>query len=210
MPAMFPLLPTDNAIRCYETVRWTLIRQISADLRRSWNAVSVFNFGRSAGTSRPAVVIVVQPYSQADWRILEHKLLSILGSSANIAVEFIPGQVCDAGGRNLGETLQASPVLGASIGRAGESGGGTLGGFVTLEGDGVLKHGFLTNHHVVKPSGPPELVRELDQHGFRGNHDGTVALIQYLAMADLSVTWEHFDQHVLLFKKRKRKSSMNE
>ena len=41
--------------------------------------------------------------------------------------------------------------MGTSIGVPGERGGGTLGPFVTLENNGNMLNGVLSNYHVVCP-----------------------------------------------------------
>ena len=66
-------------------------------------------------------------------------------------------------------SIEGNPGMGSSIGIKGQSGGGTLGGFVMLTNSKsrASKLGFLTNHHVIYPDNLPDSTKTLPhQYGF--------------------------------------------
>lgn len=150
----------------------------------------VFGFTTNDSTVKPAVVILVKPKTVHDWKTAAQKLSYILWGFPGISIEFLPGYVGDVPGRSFAgipNRIQSTPTMGSSIGEVGQHGGGTLGGFVTLEGNGFKHHGFLTNHHVVRPySSPPHVIHDINKVGY-----GTKSLttnIQYPAKDDLKAT----------------------
>lgn len=120
-----------------------------------------------------------------DWLFLRHKLQQVIKQefeirkvsqpSSSIGIEFAPGAwntlepTNEKPGIELASDLSDHPKLGTSIGVQGEKGGGTLGGFFRLKCGDNLHRGFLTNYHVVEPSGGAvQSVKDL------GNNDGTL------------------------------------
>ncbi|MCJ1247195.1 hypothetical protein MMC30_004409 [Trapelia coarctata] len=188
MPMLSPLGPEEPVLVAYRNVRQELIDYIHERLDHDWRAMSIFGFGTKDSTVKPAVVILVKPKTVHDWKTVSHKLSYILRGFPGISIEFLPGHVGDIHGRSFASIpnrMQPTPMIGSSIDEVGQPGGGTLGGFVTLEGNGIKQHGFLTNHHVVRPyAPPPHVIHAINQSGY--GTERLVTNIQYPAKDELT------------------------
>ncbi|KAF7122752.1 hypothetical protein CNMCM5793_000862 [Aspergillus hiratsukae] len=133
-PSLFPMSREHGLVVGFQEGKQRIIDLLQATLGDSWRLLCPFNVGRVESEARPAVVILVDPLTRANW---------------SVEVEFIPGIVDFLKDGSFAGKMDR-PAMGASVGIRGDSdtNSGTLGGFVTLtKGDKVLK-GFLTNYHV--------------------------------------------------------------
>lgn len=82
-------------------------------------------------------------------------LASELPQGRQLGVEFLPGKLSEMTGKGIGEDLLEDKFsclrMGSSIGKEGGHISGSLGGFVTLRVGDRDHHGFLTNHHIIRP-----------------------------------------------------------
>ncbi|MCJ1265692.1 hypothetical protein MMC22_005572 [Lobaria immixta] len=154
-----------------------------------------------------------------DWLFLRHKLQQVIKQefeirkvsqpSSSFDIEFAP----DAWntleptnvkpGIELASDLSDHPKLGTSIGVQGEKGGGILGGFFQLRCGDNLHRGFLTNYHVVEPSGGAvQSVKNLgnnDGKFYRPDviHDETKTTVHYFALKDVQNSREFIDDAIV-------------
>ena len=162
-PSIFPIDSDSNAARAYEAVREKLIKILDKHLEGHWNLMSLFNLGRTSDLSRPTIVVMVNLFSSADWKLLiqlfERELPSDgVDGMSRIWVDFLPGTVNEetlheACGVDIRTRFSRLPGLGASLGVEGvDNGAGTMGGVVHLRAGGKTYAGLITNHHVIKPA----------------------------------------------------------
>ncbi|KAL9123616.1 MAG: hypothetical protein Q9217_006968 [Psora testacea] len=175
-PSLFPIVPSDPYITTYESCREQLIRFISSRLNTSWTMVSLYRMGNNLATSQYAVVIMVRPFTFHDWQQLRRDIFEVIirpyePPGQHIGVFFLPGssvigcqpQVEGEGGHeqvgwddlpgcSFKGNLHPLPIIGSSIGVVGETGGGSLGGFVSWTHGDNTQQGFITNSHVVEPT----------------------------------------------------------
>ena len=115
-----------------------------------------------------------------------------------IEVKFLPGDLCmlQSGGVSFTDSLNHNgrPAMGHSVGIVGEQNTGTLGGYVTLTQGGKVHKGFLTNYHVVRPSGTEE---RLDRFGCTLLHPPAKDIqIESLAGMDRDATMFNIEQRL--------------
>ncbi|MCJ1347409.1 hypothetical protein MMC31_005634 [Peltigera leucophlebia] len=197
-PSLFPLSPEDPAVHSYEAVRKDLIEIIRKRLQNTWSMMSIFKIGRDSAQAVTAIVVMVQPLANQDWWAIKKQM----GKITQLEVEFAVGSCrpltplsapSDQPGRDVSASLTRWPKLGCSIGVAGEQGGGTLGGFVTLSCGSMKHRGILTNAHVVEP---PSSVKsytrtQADREGTRYQDPATELTktnVQYFAQKDIEAT----------------------
>ncbi|KAL8757385.1 MAG: hypothetical protein Q9199_002262 [Rusavskia elegans] len=164
---------------------------------RLWISLGLFYVGSSFGGAVPTVALTVNPYAVHDWQTLSLKLHTAINKArfadgVRLEVEIFPGHRGDLEERpakDFSETFTPAPRMGASIGVVGESGGGTLGGFLRLKVGDIVHEGFLTNSHVVAPpdTAPPEVHERFAKHGvnWKTSYDEEERCwVQYLALKD--------------------------
>ena len=194
MPSLFPLHSQNPLVQAYEAVREKILDRLELRLGKGWRAVSVFNLGPQSTTAKPTVVIFVQPGLLRNWKTIQVDIQHILRKTPGVQIEFLPGYVSDLPDelssepeRSFEAVLHEFPEMGTSIGEVGKPGAGTLGGFVSLECNGKVHSGVLTNHHVVRPiAASQQVVDALDQHGYGATASPpTTTIMQYPAADDL-------------------------
>lgn len=214
-PSLFPILPSHPAVAVYKAVREDLLVQIHNTIGSAWQALSLFDVGRTANTKKPAVVLMVDPLSEYDWSILTASLEAVISrQQANMGprlrVEIMPGawqqdppspEQNGVPGQSSIDDYKTHPRHGTSIGIMGERGGGTLGGFFIMKSPTKNHTGFLTNSHVVAPgsSAPSGAINDFDILGLpysaaANNHGRT--WLGYFAGKDVDATWAHGTERV--------------
>lgn len=214
-PSLFPILPKHPAVAVYKAVREDLLAQIHNTIGSAWQALSLFNVGRTANVKKPTVVLMVEPLSEYDWSILTASLEAVIGRQqgsigTRLRVEIMPGtcQQSPPAPEEQGmpeissmSDFNTHPGSGTSIGVFGERGGGTLGGYFILQAPTRSHTGFLTNSHVVAPSAssPSGAVLEFDHLGLpyragADNHGRT--RLGYFAGKDIDATLAHGNELV--------------
>ena len=206
-PSLFPIPPKHPAVAIYKAVRKDLLGQIQDTIGSAWQALSLYNVGRTANVKKPTVVLMVDPLSQHDWNILAASLEAIVGrqqgnSGPKLQVEIVPGTwgqnppASGMPGQSFLESFSTHPLPGTSIGVGGERGGGTLGGYFVMRSPTKQHNGFLTNSHVVAPpsTSPIGAIQEFVALGLpytapEKNHGRT--WLQYFAEKDVEATVVH-------------------
>ncbi|KAL9104899.1 MAG: hypothetical protein Q9163_000216 [Psora crenata] len=208
-PELLAIGPGHNSINQYESCRHEIVKYVDRELRDSWKAQSIFEV-RADNTAVAAithdVVIVVEPFTRCDWSTFCANIQQILSQAigdenGDIGVRiltggcgFLPGaEETERPGRSFVDLLKPDPMLGASIGVESELGGGTLGGYMTLEIGGKIHRGWLTNSHVVAPSENtnPETRKQYDTLGVSLADDATDQVrtrVHWMAIKDQKAT----------------------
>lgn len=185
-------------------MREELLGYLCELLYDKWVSASVFGFSTKDSTVRPAVIVLIKPGTMHNWKDLTSQMSHILRGSPDITVEFLPGQVSNLSGRwfaNGFNKLQSTSKMGCSIGEIGQHGAGTLGGFVTLKGNGLDHQGFLTSHHVVRPySSASHVIQTVDKLGYGTSSPNTA--VQYPATDDLAATVRAINRKVVAIQKQ--------
>lgn len=176
-PSLFPLSPSNPAIRPYQRAEEELLQTLRNDLGSHWRMMSLFDVGMSEDVAVPTLVVMVSPTTVSDWSGLRDKLLTSLRAAGAMAIEieFIPGgcSKCtppELPGTSFRERIAADghPQMDSSVGVKGKMGGCTLGGFIELVRGEPVHNGFLTSSHVVQPSAnvtAPSTLRLIERHG---------------------------------------------
>ncbi|OJJ42436.1 hypothetical protein ASPZODRAFT_125409 [Penicilliopsis zonata CBS 506.65] len=157
-PSLFPLSPSEPLIVAFELAKESLIEELHRALGLKWNLLCPFNVGRSKDKACPAIVVNVDPLTEANWFSLVIHIKSILASflhqNQQFAVEFFPGHLEPLQGISLADQMdpEGVPKMGTSIGVRGDANAGTHGGYFTLTDDMTVRKGFLTNYHVISLS----------------------------------------------------------
>ena len=203
-PSLFPIAPNHPAVGIYKAVRGDLLGQIQDTIGSAWQALSLYNVGRTANLKKPTVVLMVDPLSEYDWNILAASLEAIVGrqqlkSGPKLTVEIVPGAwgqnppASDTPGKSFLANFSTHPGHGTSIGVRGERGGGTLGGYFVMRSPTKQHTGFLTNSHVVAPPSTSSIgaIQDFDAlglpYGAASNNHGRTWL-QYFAEKDVEAT----------------------
>ncbi len=201
LPFEHPLRDDHPVLRDWnwETVGKEVTKTMRYHLTGLWNAIGVYNYGRTLATAVPTIVVTVDQGAIADWSSMTKILVQILSryGMGYLQVEFTPGQVSLPDGKTIPriipvENLPRQPVVGASIGIHHDTGAGTLGGFVVLTKGNQRLYCGLTTHHVVRPSDKLLAARH-NQNGIKpGQPDqSTATTIVYPAQDDLMETIEY-------------------
>ncbi|EAW19981.1 uncharacterized protein NFIA_096010 [Aspergillus fischeri NRRL 181] len=155
-PSLFPMPPEHGLVVGFEEGKQRIIDLLQARLGDNWRLLCPFNIGRLEAEARPAIVILVDPLTRANWSVLDTEIKALLAGHCQfqtIEVEFLPGDLRFLSGTSFAGRADV-PAMGSSVGIRGDTNSGTLGGYVTLkQGDKVLK-GFLTSYHVTRPLDP--------------------------------------------------------
>lgn len=161
-PSLFPLSSDHGQVVGFEEGKQTIIDLLQATLGDNWKLLCPFDVGQVESEARPAVVILVDPLTRANWSGLDTEIRALLARPCQfqtVEVEFIPGSLDFLNDGSFAGEMDV-PAMGASVGIRGDTNSGTLGGFVTLTKEDKVLKGFLTNFHVVRPldpkSGPPD------------------------------------------------------
>ncbi|KAJ5345683.1 hypothetical protein N7452_003687 [Penicillium brevicompactum] len=178
-PSFFFIASDHPLVKAYDQVKHRIVAIITRSTGSNFNMICPFNVGRTAAKAQPTIVVLIEPWTIANWYELRLQIVSQLlphmGTDV-FDVEFLPGglSVLNNGIPFTHEITEQVPRMGSSIGIQGGRNAGTLGGFVTLtqrddiNGD-VVRRGFLTNYHVVRPSeGPSDnshFLERLDRFG---------------------------------------------
>lgn len=226
-PSLFIIQPDDPTVGPYEEAREGLIQLLTRELSESWRTLCLFNVGSSESKAIAAIVIFIDPQTYCDWTSLQRSILQevrqFLDATISLGVEFLPGGasfVADISAQTSvpPETHQniqgAEPKsmldlmdgigrlqMGMSIGLKGEQGGGTMGGFVTIQRGDIISQGILTNYHVVRPSTP--MVTDTDRKGISFGHSNcpTIEVI-YPVTKDAKKTQEEAQDNREILRKR--------
>ncbi|KAJ9218307.1 hypothetical protein DTO166G4_173 [Paecilomyces variotii] len=220
-PSLFAIDPNHKAVEAYERAKLGLVEQLNTNLGSSWRVMCLFNFGLTEDKAVPAVVIMVDPGVYCDFAVLEISLRRQV--TTEITIEFLPGGMSLSSPEpKQKEAQKSSPgvtflsrmrcdsriEMGCSIGVRGERGGGTMGVFVTLTENGLVRKGVLTNYHVVQPpSSADEDVKLLaDRHGSAiSRPDQTQVDVLYFAEKDIEATLQDANEHVASLEKEVQK-----
>ncbi|KAJ5126303.1 hypothetical protein N7526_008480 [Penicillium atrosanguineum] len=162
-----PGIHTDAVVIAFERAKGKIIQALDRAIPQKWHVLCPYSVGRVESKALPAISIVVEAETKADWFALRVEIITLTLPHSNggpVEVEFSPGSLnfldspgessSGSPGRSFLDRLTPSvvPRMGFSIGIHGQDITGTLGGWVNLTHNGVLHRGFLTNYHVTKPS----------------------------------------------------------
>ncbi|PGH26906.1 hypothetical protein AJ80_01489 [Polytolypa hystricis UAMH7299] len=202
-PSMFAIDAEDENIAHYQHIKDDLVALLQRELGEFWRLLCLCLVGRTEKKALPTIVVMVDSSAYADWSGLLYKMNLILRSQekATFAVEFLPGLLPQItytedsekghpGVSYIGRLDTESPLeMGCSIAVCGEEGGGTMGGFLSLNSRGSTRKGFLTNYHVVRTlSASQEALAEADYFGLSPNGKITGGDVFYLAEKDIRAT----------------------
>lgn len=181
-PSLFPISSEHQTVQAYNAMHDRIIEMLHGLLNHNWKLLSLFEAGNSIDKTSTTIVVMVSPRIKQHWMILVNSIKRLFNTNFRdlmIEVEILPGDLSTLTGGNrsdlidisnvLMESMQADgrPLMGTSIGVRGEQGGGTLGGLVTLNWNGVNYQCAITNYHVVKPAHDAEdnIKLQADRHG---------------------------------------------
>ncbi|MCJ1349501.1 hypothetical protein MMC31_007742 [Peltigera leucophlebia] len=86
-PSLFPLLPEDEAVVKYEAHKKDLIEIIRENLKNTWSMMSVFKIGRDSAKAVTAIVVMVQPLANQNWRAIKEQI----GEKTRLEIKFAIG-----------------------------------------------------------------------------------------------------------------------
>ncbi|GIK04965.1 hypothetical protein Aspvir_009064 [Aspergillus viridinutans] len=163
-PSLFPMPPDPGLVVGFEEGKHSIINLIQSTLGNNWRLLCPFNIGRVEAEAGPAIVILVDPLTRANWSVLDTEIKALLARHCQfqtLEVEFLPGDLAFLNGTSFAGRANV-PVMGSSVGIHGDSNSGTLGGYVTLTKGGEVLKGFLTTYHVVRPLDPNSWMRQTE------------------------------------------------
>ncbi|KAJ5343643.1 uncharacterized protein N7506_003467 [Penicillium brevicompactum] len=178
-PSFFYIASDHPLVKAYDRVKDRIVAIITQSTGSDFNMICPFNVGPTAAKAQPTIVVLIEPWTIANWYELRLQIMSEVlphMQADNFDVEFLPGgfSVLNGGIPLTQKVKEEVPRMGSSIGIQGGRSAGTLGGFVTLtqrdviHGD-VVRRGFLTDYHVVRPSERPadnsHFLERLDRFG---------------------------------------------
>jgi hypothetical protein len=168
----FVISPNDPAINLYKSTREALADLVFGALGDRCLMLGLFRVGPYEERSVPVILCIVKPRTQSNWSQLVTDVHQLIDPA--LKFQLLPGHYGDlmdasnggSDGISFDDRLdkECTPEMGFSIGRMGDSGAGTLGGFASLRIGNNCHHGFLTCHHVVAPLNAS---KEVDCRGFR-------------------------------------------
>ena len=212
-PSLFGISSTDPMVKLYDdNIRKELLQIIKLRLDKVWECMSVMRIGKTLQKAEYAVVVLIKPFSKRNWTEIRNEFLEIIqsrtcddASMPHLTVEFLPGEWqygCTENPAMKGSSKQNStlnldeifkktsktPSLGDSIGILDETGGGSLGGFVTLRVGKNVHKCFITNWHVTRPQTqlPRAFKKQAERWGssYFNTNDPTKTTLQYFAKSD--------------------------
>ncbi|KAK2764373.1 hypothetical protein FQN54_009067 [Arachnomyces sp. PD_36] len=166
-PSLFAIDPEDGNIAHYESVKDDLIALLGRRLGDSWRFLSLCLIGQTEEKAQPAVVVMVDPYTYADWSnlIYEMNLILRVGEKTNLGIGFLPGMLPRKGsagdpegsrpGVSYIERLDNGSLLGMDYSidvRRKE--GDVIGEILSLTSGGTTRKGFLTTYRSVRTLSP--------------------------------------------------------
>ncbi|KXG47670.1 uncharacterized protein PGRI_015400 [Penicillium griseofulvum] len=133
-PSVFFTPSTHPLVVAYERTKGNIVKLLNQKIGSKWRLLCPFNVGSMKSKPQPMIVIIYQlsPHVETDDFDIE-SLLDGLSLSTSGGADFVDRL-----------TLNAIPRMGYLIGIRGDKNAGTLGGFVTLTHDGIVRRGFLT------------------------------------------------------------------
>lgn len=206
-PTVYFIAPTDPLVVAYEKAKDILVKILNQTLNKKWRLLCPFNVGSSRNQAQPMVVVLVEPWTYANWSELRLQMMYQMMRHMNLNacdIEFVPGGLSflNNGGISLPHQVSpnATPQMGCSIGIQGDHNAGTLGGFVTLTHGGIVRRGFITNYHVVRPSRSEEnhqFLKDLDRSGSSPARPlSRVINIEFLPRIDRDTTLEDLEDRL--------------
>lgn len=175
-PSVYFIASTHPLVIAYERTKRNIVELLNRTIGKEWRLLCPFNVGSTGAKAQPMIVVLVEPWTRANWFELRAHIMYQLAphmSTDDFDIEFLPGDLSFLinGGQSFDDRLtpNAIPRMGYSIGIRGDNNAGTLGGFVTLTHDGTVRRGILTNYRVVRPSESSrdnaQLIKNLDRYG---------------------------------------------
>ncbi|KOS46306.1 hypothetical protein ACN38_g2818 [Penicillium nordicum] len=162
-------------VMAYQRTKRIIVSLLNRTIGNKWHLLCPFNVGSAKAKAEPMIVVLVEPWTRANWFELRAQIMYQLAPHTNtdkFDIEFLPGTLSRLtnGGVSFADRLtpNAIPRMGYSIGIEGVNNAGTLGGFVTLTHGGTVRRGFLTNYHVIRPSESKDnaqFLEGLDRYG---------------------------------------------
>ncbi|CAG8890772.1 unnamed protein product [Penicillium egyptiacum] len=198
-PSVFFIASTHPLVIAYERTKRNIVKLLNQTIGNKWRLLCPFNVGSMRAKAQPMIVVLVEPWTRANWFELRTQIMHQLSPNMktdDFDIEFLPGglSLLTNGGESFVDRLtpNAAPRMGYSIGIPGDNNAGTLGGFVTLTHGGIVRRGFLTNYHVVRPSESEDndqFLKDLDRSGSSPARPlNQVVAIECLASIDRDVT----------------------
>ncbi|KAJ5816176.1 hypothetical protein N7447_008409 [Penicillium robsamsonii] len=202
-PFVFFIAPTHPLVIAYERTKLNIVKLLNKAIGNKWRLLCPFHVGSMRAKAQPVIVVLVEPWTRTNWFELRCQIMYQLAPHMNtddFDIEFLPGGLSlltKAVSFKDRLTPNSVPRMGYSVGIEGNNNVGTLGGFVTLTHDGVVRRGFLTNYHVIRPSESKDNARflqDLDRYGSSpARRLKRVIRIECLARMDRDVTLARLD-----------------
>jgi hypothetical protein len=202
-PSVFFIPSTHPLVIAYERTKGNIVKLLNQKTGSKWRLLCPFNVGSMKTKPQPMIVVLVEPWTRANWFELRNQIIYQLSpymETDDFDIEFLPGglSLLTSGGEDFVDRLtpNAIPRMGYSIGIRGDKSAGTLGGFVTLTHGGIVRRGFLTNYHVVRPSesrSNEQFLKNLDRFGSYLAQPLKQPIVECLACIDRDVTLANLD-----------------
>ncbi|KAJ6088616.1 hypothetical protein N7486_009877 [Penicillium sp. IBT 16267x] len=93
---LFYLLNTHPLALAFQHAKAGLISILDEAIRNRWGMLCPFNVGRTEGKAQPAIAVIVNPLTVADWATLRAEMIALVAphcSNGFIHVEFLPGKL---------------------------------------------------------------------------------------------------------------------
>lgn len=166
--------------------------------------------GREETEANPTIVVMVTSGAEADWSRMEGRIQALVNqvsrpSDPTIEIEFLPGKckVLPSETDGVSYLLRLEddglPRMGTSVGVTNSEHGGSLGGFVALKCGDIIRKGFITNYHAVRPQGgmAGRLHEQADRHGSSiFVEDETRTTLLYLLPQDTAESISQAAEHI--------------
>ncbi|KAJ5257869.1 hypothetical protein N7497_000827 [Penicillium chrysogenum] len=214
-PSVYFIASTHPLVIAYERTKRNIVELLNKTIGNEWRLLCPFNVGSTRAKAEPMIVVLVEPWTRANWFELRTQIKYQLAphmSTDDFDIEFLPGGLSFLTNRGQSFvdrlTPNAIPRMGYSIGIRGDNNASTLGGFVTLTHDGTVRRGILTNYHGVRPSessrNNAQLLKDFDRYGSspaRPLHH--VIRMESLARIDRDITLAHLESTLNAFREGK-------